>query len=158
MDSLEAMFLVSSWIEGNAIHYQPPSPQLYSGYWRVPRYSVVTTVRSHEKAEQIRECHHLHASTTRLRVIIVPDFTSAGAFDECFKSDAPFDVVIHTASPFRYSVTDIQRELLDPAIGGTIALLEAVRKSAPSVKKVVRFPHRSEMKQTLLGFSSRGCF
>jgi nucleoside-diphosphate-sugar epimerase len=59
-------------------------------------------------------------------------------------------VVIHTASPFRYSITDIQRELLDPAIGGTIALLEAVRKSAPSVKKVVRFPHRSEMKQTYL--------
>ncbi|EAW22247.1 uncharacterized protein NFIA_009260 [Aspergillus fischeri NRRL 181] len=113
-------------------------------------YSVVTTVRSLEKAEQIRECHHLHASTTQLRVIIVPDFTSAGAFDECFKSDAPLDVVIHTASPFRYSITDIQRELLNPAIGGTVALLEAVRKSAPSVKKVVRFPHRSEMKQTYL--------
>ncbi|KAF7165774.1 hypothetical protein CNMCM5623_009853 [Aspergillus felis] len=100
-------------------------------------YSVVTTVRSHEKAEQIRERQDLHASTTQLRVIVVPDFTSAGAFDECFKSDAPFDVVIHTASPFRYSITDIQRELLDPAIGGTIALLEAVRKSAPSVKKVI---------------------
>ncbi|KAF4213397.1 hypothetical protein CNMCM5878_000031 [Aspergillus fumigatiaffinis] len=100
-------------------------------------YSVVTTVRSHEKAEQIRECHHRHASTSQLQVIIVPDFTSAGDFDECFISDAPFDVVIHTASPFRYSITDIQRELLDPAIGGTIALLEAVRKSAPSVKKVI---------------------
>jgi hypothetical protein len=30
---------------------------------------------------------------------------------------------------------------LDPAIVGTIALLEAVRKNAPSVKKVVRFRH-----------------
>lgn len=26
MDSLEATFLVSSWIEGNAIRYQLPSP------------------------------------------------------------------------------------------------------------------------------------
>ncbi|GFF22146.1 putative NADPH-dependent methylglyoxal reductase GRP2 [Aspergillus udagawae] len=99
-------------------------------------YSVVTTVRSQEKAEQIRE-RHPYASTTQLRVITVPDFTSAGAFDECFKSDAPLDVVMHTASPFRYSITDIQRELLDPAIIGTVALLEAVQKNAPSVKKVI---------------------
>ncbi|KAJ5986027.1 methylglyoxal reductase (NADPH-dependent) gre2 [Penicillium canescens] len=102
----------------------------------VRRQSVVTTVRSHEKAEQIRE-RHPYASTTQLGVIIVPDFTSAGAFDECFNPDAPFDVVMHTASPFRYSITDIQRELLDPAIIGTIALLEAVRKNAPSTKKVI---------------------
>ncbi|KAJ6095193.1 methylglyoxal reductase (NADPH-dependent) gre2 [Penicillium canescens] len=98
--------------------------------------SVVATVRSHEKGEQLRE-RHPYASTNQLGVIIVPDFISAGAFDECFKSDAPFDVVMHTASPFRYSITDIQRELLDPAIIGTIALLEAVRKNAPSIKKVI---------------------
>jgi nucleoside-diphosphate-sugar epimerase len=114
----------------------------------VRRQSVVTTVRSHEKAEQIRE-RHPYASTTQLGVIIVPDFISAGAFDECFKSDASFDVVMHTASPFRYSITDIQGELLDPAIIGTIALLEAIRKNAPSIKKVVRFPHLSLHKTEL---------
>jgi nucleoside-diphosphate-sugar epimerase len=112
---------------------------------------VVTTVRSHEKAEQIRE-RHPYASTSQLGIIIVPDFLSTGAFEECFKSDAPFDVVMHTASPFRYSITDIQRELLDPAIIGTIALLEAVRKNAPSIKKVVRFPASSCIKQSWLRF------
>ncbi|KAJ5111613.1 methylglyoxal reductase (NADPH-dependent) gre2 [Penicillium argentinense] len=99
-------------------------------------HSVVTTVRSHEKAEQIRE-RYPYTSTTHLEVILVPDFTSPGAFDECFKSDALFDVVMHTASPFRYSITDIQQELLDPAIIGTIALLRAAQKNAPSIQKVI---------------------
>jgi nucleoside-diphosphate-sugar epimerase len=139
MDFLQAIFWICSWNKGNAASPATKTTLLLMLILCVCRYSVVTTVRSQEKAEQIRE-RHPYASTTQLRVITVPDFTSAGAFDECFKSDAPLDVVMHTASPFRYSITDIQRELLDPAIIGTVALLEAVQKNAPSVKKVVRFP------------------
>jgi hypothetical protein len=34
-------------------------------------------------------------------------------------------------------VTDVQKELLDPAIIGTTGILKSVKKNAPSVKRVV---------------------
>jgi nucleoside-diphosphate-sugar epimerase len=45
--------------------------------------------------------------------------------------------VIHTASPFHFNVTDTKKDLLDPAIIGTTGVLKAIKKNAPSVKKVV---------------------
>ncbi|KAI7133654.1 NAD(P)-binding protein, partial [Hortaea werneckii] len=60
-----------------------------------------------------------------------------GAFDEAVVSDPPFETVIHTASPFHFNVTDVQKELLDPAIIGTTGILKSIKKSAPSVKRVV---------------------
>ena len=59
------------------------------------------------------------------------------AFDEAVKSDPPFDIVIHTASPFHFNVQDVQKDLLDPAINGTTGILKAIKKSAPTVKRVV---------------------
>jgi nucleoside-diphosphate-sugar epimerase len=35
------------------------------------------------------------------------------------------------------SVTDTKRDLLDPAIIGTTGILKAIKKNAPSVKRVV---------------------
>jgi len=46
---------------------------------------------------------------------------------------------IHTASPFHFNVTDIQKQLLDPAVIGTTGILKSVKKNAPSVKRVVSF-------------------
>lgn len=93
--------------------------------------------------EQSRE-RLSYAYPTQLDVIIVPNFVGDGAFDKCFKFEAPLDVVMHTASPFSYSVTDIQREVLDPTISGTVILLEAIRNNAPSTKKV-RWPPWSQI-------------
>jgi nucleoside-diphosphate-sugar epimerase len=45
--------------------------------------------------------------------------------------------VIHTASPFHFNVTDVKKDLLDPAIIGTTGVLKAIKKNAPSVKRVV---------------------
>lgn len=59
------------------------------------------------------------------------------AFDEAVISDPPFEAVIHTASLYHYNVTDNQYDILDPAINGTTGILEAIIKSAPSVKRVV---------------------
>ncbi|KAL9117128.1 MAG: hypothetical protein Q9187_006339, partial [Circinaria calcarea] len=55
-------------------------------------------------------------------------------FDEAVKSNPPFEAVIHTASPFHFNVTDTKKDLLDP---GTTGILKAIKKSAPSVKRVV---------------------
>lgn len=44
---------------------------------------------------------------------------------------------MHTASPFHFNVTDVQKQLLDPAIIGTTGILKSIKASAPTVKRVV---------------------
>lgn len=97
---------------------------------------MVTTVRSTSKAEGIRKAHPSYG-TDRLDFAIVPDVSQADAFDQAVVSDPPFEAVIHTASPFHFNVTDIKKDLLDPAIIGTTGILRAIKKNAPTVKRVV---------------------
>jgi nucleoside-diphosphate-sugar epimerase len=61
-------------------------------------HSVRAVVRSQPKASQILADFPSYGS--RLDFGIVPDIASPGAFDHAVVSDAPFDIVIHTASPF----------------------------------------------------------
>ena len=96
----------------------------------------MTTVRSQEKAKKIKE-NHTNAKDGQLSFAIVEDIAKEGAFDEAVKSDPPFEAVIHTASPFHFNVTDVQKQLLDPAIIGTTGILKSIKKSAPTVKRVV---------------------
>ncbi|KIW08307.1 uncharacterized protein PV09_01226 [Verruconis gallopava] len=99
-------------------------------------YSVVTTVRSQEKADKIAKAHPTYGKD-KLDFAIVEDIAQEGAFDEAVKSDPPFEAVIHTASPFHFNVTDVKKQLLDPAIIGTTGILRSIKKSAPTVKRVV---------------------
>lgn len=96
----------------------------------------MTTVRSQEKADKIKEAHP-GLGKDKLDFAIVEDIAVEGAFEKAVVSDPPFEVVIHTASPFHFNVTDVQKELLDPAIIGTTGILKSIKKSAPSVKRVV---------------------
>jgi nucleoside-diphosphate-sugar epimerase len=61
------------------------------------------------------------------------DLTRPGSFDGAV---AGCEVVFHTASPFVMQVKDPQRDLVDPAVGGTRTVLSAVGKAA-SVRRVV---------------------
>lgn len=99
-------------------------------------HSVVTSVRSQSKAKAIKDAHPGVGKET-LDFVIVEDIAKEGAFDKAVISDPPFDTVIHTSSPFHFNVKDTKKDLLDPAIIGTTGLLKAVKKSAPSVKRVV---------------------
>lgn len=98
-------------------------------------HSVVTTVRSQGKADKIKEAHP--NAGQNLSFAIVEDIAQENAFDNAVKSDPPFEAVIHTASPFHFNVTDVQKQLLDPAVIGTTGILKSVKKNAPSVKRVV---------------------
>ncbi|KAK5132806.1 hypothetical protein LTR08_008607 [Meristemomyces frigidus] len=99
-------------------------------------HSVVTTVRSQEKADKVAEAHKEYKKD-KLDFAIVEDIAQEGAFDQAVVSDPPFEAVIHTASPFHFNVTDVQKQLLDPAIIGTTGILKSIKKSAPLVKRVV---------------------
>lgn len=98
-------------------------------------HSVVTTVRSSEKGDYLKKAHP--KAGDKFSYVIVEDIAQEGAFDEAVKSDPPFEAVIHTASPFHFNVTDVQKQLLDPAIIGTTGILKSIKKSAPTVKRVV---------------------
>lgn len=78
-------------------------------------HSVVTTVRSTEKANKIAESHKQFGKD-KLDFALVEDIAQPGAFDKAVVSDPPFEAVIHCASPFHLNVTDVQKDLLDPAV------------------------------------------
>lgn len=99
-------------------------------------HSVVTSVRSQEKAAEIQRSHP-GITKEKLDFVIVEELATEGAFDEVIKSDPPFDVVIHTSSPYRFNISDIKKDLLDPAVIGTTGILKAITQNAPTVKRVV---------------------
>ncbi|KAI0117833.1 hypothetical protein GGR51DRAFT_500263 [Nemania sp. FL0031] len=99
-------------------------------------HSVVTTVRSAQKGKHILDAHAACSRDT-LDFVIVEDISQAGAFDKAVISEPPFEAVIHTASPYHFKSQDNKKALLEPAINGTVGLLESVYKNAPSVKRVV---------------------
>ncbi|KAL2864035.1 SDR family oxidoreductase [Aspergillus lucknowensis] len=98
-------------------------------------YSITTTVRSSAKGDKILASHNLHGS--KLSYVVVNDIADEGAFDLAVRSTPSFDYVIHTASPFPVEFTDPVKDVLTPAIKGTIGILRAVKSHAPSVKRVV---------------------
>ena len=99
-------------------------------------HDVVFTVRSHEKGKYILS-NHPGLPQTKLSYIIVEDIAKRDAFKDAVKSTPPFEAVLHTASPFHFRSTNVQNDLVDPAIIGTTGILESIKASAPTVKIVV---------------------
>ncbi|KAA8572550.1 hypothetical protein MFRU_003g02560 [Monilinia fructicola] len=98
-------------------------------------HTVRAITRSESKAQQVAA--DFAAYQSHLDFGIVPDITIPGAFDEVVKSDPPFDIVIHTASPFLFKIITDNRQFFDPAIEGTRGFLESVKRNAPGVKRAV---------------------
>ncbi|OOF94542.1 hypothetical protein ASPCADRAFT_208212 [Aspergillus carbonarius ITEM 5010] len=99
-------------------------------------HSVVTTVRTPEKAQRLQS-QRPEIPSSRLSFQIVEDISQLNAFDQAVISDPPFTAVIHTASPFHYSIDNVKKDMLDPAVNGTVGILQSVHKYAPTVKRVV---------------------
>ncbi len=97
---------------------------LAQGYW------VRGTVR--RDPSSYTTLHELPGATERLE-LIQADLTDEGAFDSIV-AGAP--VVMHTASPYAIDVEDAQRDLVDPAVRGTLNVLEACQKT-DSVRRVI---------------------
>ncbi|EXJ66169.1 uncharacterized protein A1O5_10785 [Cladophialophora psammophila CBS 110553] len=97
--------------------------------------SVRGLVRSDQKARQVALDHPQAGS--QLDFAIVPDMTAPNAFDEALISDPPFDAVIHTASPLSYTAGKTLADFIEPAVRGTMEILEGVNRVAPSVRRVV---------------------
>ncbi|MBK9740695.1 MAG: SDR family oxidoreductase [Actinobacteria bacterium] len=95
-------------------------------------YVVRGTVRNLARREGYAHLLALPGADARLE-LVEADLTTAGAFDAVVDGAA---FVMHTASPYALSVADPQRDLVDPAVKGTLNVLEACAR-ASSVRRVV---------------------
>jgi dihydroflavonol-4-reductase len=93
--------------------------------------TIIGTVRN--PADAIRNGHllALPGATDRLQLVSA-DLTDTDPFAACTAVDA----VLHMASPYVMDVNDAQRDLVDPAVNGTLAMLRAAAQS-PRIKRVV---------------------
>lgn len=92
-------------------------------------YAVRGTVRDPGKAEHLRA---MPGAGERLELVRT-DLLEPQAFHPHV---ADIDHVIHTASPYVLNARDPQRQLVDPAVRGTLAMLEAAAAN-PAIKRVV---------------------
>ncbi|KAJ4854535.1 NAD dependent epimerase/dehydratase family domain-containing protein [Trichoderma breve] len=99
-------------------------------------YDVRGTVRSSESAKKVRDLFAEYAEI--FSVFIIQDLTQKENYESAFVGvSKPITGVISVAAPFTLKVEDNCRQLLDPAIQGAIAMLDAVNLYGPSVQCVV---------------------
>eukprot|EP00026_Physarum_polycephalum_P013351 Phypoly_transcript_13744.p1 GENE.Phypoly_transcript_13744~~Phypoly_transcript_13744.p1 ORF type:complete len:332 (+),score=74.65 Phypoly_transcript_13744:21-1016(+) len=95
-------------------------------------YSVRASVRSQQKADQIAQKYPQYKD--KLEFVLVEDISKDGAFDGKLEG---VEGIFHTASPFHFKVTTSNKvDLVDPAVKGTVGMLESALK-VPTVKRVV---------------------
>ena len=98
-------------------------------------YHVRAVVRSQARANDILGSESIKKLNpgSALTFVIVPDILATSAYDSAVK-DVKY--IIHTASPLADPSDDLKKTIIEPAIKGTLNILEAAAK-APSVKRLV---------------------
>ncbi|EGW32862.1 uncharacterized protein SPAPADRAFT_60202 [Spathaspora passalidarum NRRL Y-27907] len=96
-------------------------------------YNVVGSVRSEAKGEELKSL----VNNDKFSYEIVPSLTEDGAFDDALKKHPEVTVFLHTASPFSFSVKDVENDLMKPAVSGTLNALKAIKEHGPQIKRVV---------------------
>ncbi|KOS18239.1 putative uncharacterized oxidoreductase [Escovopsis weberi] len=94
-------------------------------------YHVVGTVRSEAKAKAVIRSH---SENPRLRVVVVADMTCTRELVDALKPLAP-TAICHLAAPFTSQVSDLERDIMIPAVRGSLAILEAAVEIG-NIKKV----------------------
>lgn len=98
-------------------------------------HRVRAAVRSQARADDILASETIKSLKpgSALSFAIVPELLSPGVYDNAVKD---VQYIIHTASPLAEPSDDMVKSMVEPAIKGTLNILEAAAKS-PSVKRVV---------------------
>lgn len=95
-------------------------------------YPVHGTVRDASQPDRYAFLTSLEGADSRL-TLYSADLLAEGSYAEAING---CDVVMHTASPYVIDVKDPQRDLVDPAVQGTLNVLNSCLQTA-SVKRVV---------------------
>ncbi|KAI9742971.1 MAG: methylglyoxal reductase (NADPH-dependent) gre2 [Claussenomyces sp. TS43310] len=101
-------------------------------------HSVIFTVRSTQKGQQILDSHKRYGKD-QLDFVVVEDIMRPGAFDSAVVSDPSFEAAIHCASPYHFNAKtpDEINQLIATAVDGTTGILMAIKANAPTVKRVI---------------------
>lgn len=101
-------------------------------------YKVIGSVRSSSKGDDlIQKLQDVKLPFENFKYVVVPEIGTPGAFDNALKENPDISVFLHTASPFRLDVTDIEQEILLPAINGIKNALLSAEKYASNLKHFV---------------------
>ncbi|KAL0464459.1 UNVERIFIED_CONTAM: Cinnamoyl-CoA reductase 1 [Sesamum latifolium] len=95
-------------------------------------YTVKATVRNLSDPQKVAHLMALEGAGERLH-LYEANLLEEGSFDSVVDG---CEGVFHTASPVFLSVSDPQKELIDPAVKGTINVLESCKKVS-SIKRIV---------------------
>lgn len=110
----------------------------YVAGWIVKRLleegiTVHAAVRNPDDQKKTAHLVELAAKTKGKIKFFKSDLLEEGSYAEAMKG---CELVFHTASPFTSNFKDAQKELIDPAVKGTINVLDQANKTA-TVKRVV---------------------
>jgi nucleoside-diphosphate-sugar epimerase len=96
-------------------------------------YNVRGTVRSEKSSKLILETLASYVSAGQFTIVLVPDITEPGAFDEAVKG---VQAIAHLAAPVSFSFTD-PVPVMHGAINGTRTLLESAHAHGKDLQTVV---------------------
>ena len=86
-------------------------------------YKVIGSVRSAEKGDQLAK----NLNSDNFSYEIVKDIAEPNAFDESLKKHPEVEYFMHTASPFHFNTSDIEKDLLLPAVEGTKNAFKSIK-------------------------------
>ena len=98
-------------------------------------YHVRAAVRNQDKADVVLNAPSIKALAPgkKLTFFFVPDIVADGAYDEAVKE---VTYILHIASPIAKPSDDYERDAIQPALKGTMNILESALK-VPTVKRIV---------------------
>ena len=99
-------------------------------------YTVRAAVRNQAGFDKIASLPPVLKYKSQLSSVIVPDITTPGAYDEAVKG---VKYIVHVASPLVGNTNaseDREAKMIQPAIRGTVGILESAAKTA-GIKRVV---------------------
>jgi nucleoside-diphosphate-sugar epimerase len=98
-------------------------------------FFVRAAVRSDSRAALVKSTFRSYVDSGKLTFVIVTDILNETAFDDAVKD---VDAIVHCASPSPPANPEAHPdEILDPAIKGTIGVMESAAKYGLKVKRVV---------------------
>ncbi|RLV93629.1 putative NADPH-dependent methylglyoxal reductase GRP2 [Spathaspora sp. JA1] len=96
-------------------------------------YKVIGSVRSQSKGDDLVSL----VNNDNFSYVVIPTISAKDAFYDVLKSHPEITVFLHAASPVTFEVEDVERDLLKPAIDGTVNALAAIKMYGPQIERVV---------------------
>jgi dihydroflavonol-4-reductase len=96
------------------------------------QYIIHATVRDVNNTNKYKHLRDIATRKNKTIHFFSADLNRESSFDDAFSGCS---VVVHIASPYTLHVTDAKRELIDPAVNGTLNVLRSCEKCG--VKRVV---------------------